>query len=227
MNTENSTEKGKPINLSQATVAAKISIDKNLVKKYDIYAKKAKLVSLVIFIMTISFIAMSGMLFSKGHWGFAIITVIFSLFGFFLTLMFRGISSGGAFESGLLVGGIITNISPLEMVVLANISNSENDEVQYACKKIKPINLPLHKIKLGERIPCAAMFGGVRDGIHLNFQPRPLSWATSDITEIKAELEKIDSSDWEFLELVKNKIPKLDDEQIALFDLDGKFMEIK
>lgn len=225
MNEDN--QKGKPLNFSQATLGSKITIEKKLIEKYDIYAAKAKKTSKFAIFMSFILTSLSIKLFLNGNWVIGIITIILALISLFLFFMFRGVAIGGAFESGLLVPGMIVNTNPIEIVVLANISNSEDEQKkQYACKKTK-VKLPLHQITLGEKVPCVAMFGGANNGIYTNFEPRPLVWACSSFEEITSEINRIDQSDWEYLDVVKNKVPKLEENQIALFNNNHEFTEVK
>lgn len=216
----------KSINFSVATRKAQFKADSELVKQFDmsvVAAGKRFKISLVIFILLL---ALTIYNFVTGHFWIGVISSIITIISVLITLVIRGLALGAVYESGLLVPAVITNTNPVEVTVLSDVSATD-DKSQLACKKIKLRTLPLHTISIGEKIPCVALFGGMSDGCYTNFDPRPLAWATANIEDITRNIGLIDNSEWDFLEIVKDKVPQMNSDQIAYFDENGNFQELK
>ncbi|PSL46358.1 uncharacterized protein DUF3239 [Chitinophaga niastensis] len=224
---ENIHEKGKPFNNSQAIIGARIDSQKELINRYDECASKSKLQSKISMATGLVLLGISINLFRTSHWIWGAIVLMVTLIVLYFFLLSRGLAAGAAYESGLLVPAILVSKHPLEIVVLANVAASESINEQYACKKITLQNLPLHIIALGEKVPCVAMFGGIRSDIYSNFEPRPLAWATDDYDAIQDEISRIREEDWLFLQAVKEKVPAMmKGNEIALFDSNHEFMRV-
>lgn len=225
-NQNESNEQGKPLMLSQATRGAKVSISQENISRYDTYAQKSRKKSHIALIIALLGIPFSIKLFMNGHWIIGVVSILITLIAIVAFFALRGMSLGIVYESGLLVPGVIVNVNPIQIVTLGNVSTSDDGSVTYACKKITTSELPLHQVQLNEKVPCAAMFGGPKNGIYTNFEPRPLSWATSDSGEITKNIDRIDDAEWQFLDSVKNDIPDMKDFQVALFTQDGAFDKV-
>lgn len=226
-------EKGQTrwLNISYATRNPDITIEESLYNAHDTYLPKLRKVSGIALAIALLFVVFTVILMSKGSWLLAIPLALVALIALFFSRASMAAGGGSAYKSGLLIPAEVTSTNPVQIVALANISNKDDDddeqsdetEVQWAAKRLNIPSLPLHEPAVGQRVPCAALFGGSSKGLHVAFEPRPLSWATSNIEEIKRNEEVITQEEWDFLQEIVDRVPEHEEDQIALFDHDGNF----
>lgn len=226
--TETNNSQTRWLNFSYATRNPDITIDETLYKQHDTYLPKLLKVSRVALAVAVVFAALTVKFFLDGSWLLAIPIGSAAIVALFFSSASVRAGGGTAYESELLIPAIITDTNPTQIIALANISSKDDEKsgsehVQWAAKRINLPSLPLHQHTVGQRVPCAAIFGGSRNDLRLAFEPRPLSWATSSIEEIKHNEGMIPQVEWDFLEKITNKVPDHAEDNIALFDHDGNF----
>lgn len=192
---------GAPYGFSQASRALNLCPDLARLKKYDIYLKANQKTYNILAVLSLLTVSGTVVAFSTGHWITGIIAAIVSVVLLFLWLLYRGLIKGGAYESGLLIPGMVSSVQPLELIALADMRSDETTYTtpQWGCKKIEPEALPLHTLQVGEKVPCVAMFGMAGNGLRNNFEPRPVSWATADNRNIEQAIRAIDEEEWALL----------------------------
>lgn len=193
--------KGTPYGCSQASRALNLCPDLVRLKKYDIYLKANTKTFNILALLSLLTVSGTVLTFGTGHWIVGIVAAIISLVLLFLLLLYRGLIKGGAYENGLLVPGMVSSVQPLELIALADMRSDETTYTapQWGCKKIEPEALPLHRLQVGEKVPCVAMFGMAGNGLRNNFEPRPVSWATADSRDIEQAIRAIDDEEWALL----------------------------
>lgn len=192
---------GASYGFSQASRALNLCPDLGRIKKYDIYFKANHKTYTILGVLSLLAVTGTLLAFGSGHWITGIIAVIVSVVMLFLLLLYRGLIKGGAYESGLLIPGMVSSVQPLELIALADMRSDETtyDTPQWGCKKIEPEELPLHTLQVGEKVPCVAMFGMSGKGLRNSFEPRPVSWATADNSNIEQAIHAIDEEEWALL----------------------------
>jgi hypothetical protein len=133
-----------------------------------------------------------------------------------------------AYESGLLVPAILVNNEPLELIAMADMRAEEDRDAVFGCVKIKVNTLPNHQIKVGEKVPCVALFGMANGGYRRNFEPRPVAWGYKDANVIRQAIESVavdgapDDTDfqdeWEMLHALVPKMATAQYNEIRFFD---------
>ncbi len=195
-------EKGKSVNLSNASRAMNKKPDGEQIKKFDESAKQTnKFRNKLIFALLV-IVGFSGYLFFTGHWIFASILAVISLLLLLFTL----------------------NINS----VLADMRSEEEQTLIWGCQKITLKNLPNHKIEIGEKIPCVSLFGMAINGYRRHFEPRPISWGFKNPDYLSQAVELITNnecpnftSEWEILEKLSNAMKDFDKEnEVVFFDED-------
>jgi len=133
-----------------------------------------------------------------------------------------------AYKTGTLVPAIVSSIEPIQVIALVNVAIDVDgcNSLQWAAKRIKIRNLPIHRLRLGERVVCTATGTDRLDGIYTNFNLFLLAWATSSIAEIRCNENMIPLEEWEFLSKIVPHVPKHWETQMALFDHDGSFARL-
>ena len=202
MDNQNETT-GKPLNFSQATRTSDITVDTAWMKQYD--EQRPQFMKLIwqrlVFGLVMGGTAVA--LYAYGHWIFGSVAALLALFALALVFLLHNASGGAAYTSGALVPAIVVRTAPIELLVLANVDCSEEEDAdlnaQWAYKRFSVKRLPVHQVELGERVPCIALFGGAQDGRWTRFDPRPLCWATSDAAAIRRNTARIDDSEWDML----------------------------
>lgn len=218
-------EKGKSVNLSNASRAMNKKPDGEQIKKFDESAKQtSKFRNKLIFTLLV-IVGFSGYLFFTGHWIFASILAVISLLLLLFTL---NINSETVYENGLIIPAIIVNTNPLKIIVLADMRSEEEQTLIWGCQKITLKNLPNHKIEIGEKIPCVSLFGMAINGYRRHFEPRPISWGFKNPDYLSQAVELITNnecpnftSEWEILEKLSNAMKDFDKEnEVVFFDED-------
>ena len=219
---------GKSVNLSVATRALNVTPDLKRVERYDEYPaelKKQKLKDLSLFLL---FAAPAATLVSKGFYWWSILPGLIAFWNLYWYIMHRNASPKTVYESGLLIPAIITDIKPLQIVAMANMSTSDDDaDVCWGVQRFSINELPLHNIKNGERVPCVAMFGGSAFAkVWSMFEVHPVCWATADISVLQEAIIAIneDEDEWKILETLAQKAAERDDVdfsgEVAYFNKD-------
>lgn len=107
------------------------------------------------------------------------------------------------FRYTLLTPGIITSISPVNVLVLAPLAKSKfaPDRGDALCY-LKNAKLPGHNLTIGERIPIASSFSGRSlDGNYwASFNPEPICWGVYDKEKIEESTLKLGNEEFETLE---------------------------
>lgn len=214
----------KILNFSVASSTVDIVPDKQRIKKYDLYYKGYIRFSLLHLFISVGTTYGLINLYLTNHYIWASLLVPVALiFLFFSYSMYNG-SKPQVYNQGLLVPAVITSTHPLEIVALANLESSNPDGVTWGCKRIDIKALPDHSIMIGERVPCIALFSSPSDGIYTFFEPRPLTWATSDKANILNALQQIEPEEWELLNSVAKRVNELKINSLAKIDKDQNFV---
>jgi hypothetical protein len=219
-------ERGENINFSVATRALHITPDLERLKKYDEYPAKVRKQKLKNLFWFMIFAAPTATLIAKGYPWWSIIPGILAGWNFLWFIAFRNASPKAVYEKGLLIGAIITNENPLQIVAMAEMQTAEDDPVCWGLKRLDVKELPLHKIKKGERVPCAAMFGGAMPFAALwsEFEAHPACWATGDAASLEKAKRAIDETEWQTLETLAQKAAECTDidfsKKVAYFNED-------
>lgn len=138
------------------------------------------------------------------------------------------------YEEGLLVGGMIINTKPLTLMALASLVAYDGGPDRYGCYKLVMRELEGAKGELYEKIPCSCFFRYESGYYHDAFQPHPLYWGTTNLSEIAYALDLVeresveDSQDtWGIIQRVAEQFPDLKDGQIVVLDENFQPMGIR
>lgn len=219
-------EEGESFNFSAAGRAANFEPDLARVRRYDPYLKKYKRISLLVLVAGLFAAAVATRLWITGHGGWSGLMVVLALLLFLGAYMLHQGAIGTVYSSGLLVPAVITSLKPLQLIALANMSRQE-DSVLYGLQRITLTELPLHSLQTGERVPCAAAFGGLEQESWGYFEARPLVWATADSAIIRTAAASISNEEWARLNQLISKLPTLEDDQTAFYRDDLTFIDVK
>ncbi|GHT32900.1 hypothetical protein FACS189434_05780 [Bacteroidia bacterium] len=209
-------EKGKSFNFSYATNALNITPDVERVKKYDNSPQKAKVQKRKNLLWAVLFIVPIALLIVKGHPFWAIIPAVPALLNLIWAFFTSNVTPQNIYKNGLLVGAIITNESPLQVTAVAEMQMSDDKPVCYGVKRFTLTELPEHNIRLGEKIPCAALFGTPLGfaGVYGEFEIHPASWATGDKSLINKAIEMIDDKEWAIINVLTKIVTERTDVDI-------------
>ena len=201
MDNQNETT-GKTFNFSQATRTSDIEVDAAWMKQHD--EQRPQFMKLIWQRLVPGFILLgvAAVLYVYGHWVYGSIAILAALSLLFFACLYYNAAGSAAYTSGALLPAIVVRTAPIELLALANVDCSEEDadlDAQWAYKRFSVKRLPVHRVELGERVPCIALFGGAQDGRWTRFDPRPLCWATSDAAAIRRNTARIDDSEWDML----------------------------
>ena len=221
MDNQNETTR-KTFNFSQATRTSDIEVDAAWMKQHD--EQLPKFMKLIWQRLVPGFILLgvAAVLYVYGHWVYGSIAILAALSLLFFAYLYYNAAGSAAYTSGALVPAIVVRTSPIELLALANVDCSKEDadlDAQWAYKRFSVERLPVHRVELGERVPCMALFGGAKDGRWTRFEPRPLCWATSDAAAIRRNIARIDDSEWDMLSHITDDTTAAD-EDIVLLDID-------
>lgn len=219
-------EKEKPFHFAKPNLTPNISVDRKHIKKYDQYHKGIRRRAHVSLIVLFVLLASTIYFYISGYWVWGIIFTVATSVVILLYYLLKKLIAGAVYKSGPLIPAVITNTEPLEVAVMARIVTRKELPLQYGCKRIHVKKLPLHNLEIGERVPCAAIFGGLQEGYYTSFEPHPLCWATSDKEQIESEVNRIAPKDWERLESLveRDGIPDMNNEKMAYYDENGALM---
>ena len=213
---------GKSFNLSQASRSTNVTPDLERLKKYDIYQEKSKKDKLRTLMWCLVFGGITATLISKGYVWWSILPGVIVLYNLFLLVMQLIASPSMAFSSGLLVPGLVVGVNPIKLLVLAEMQSGEDDPTCWGLKMLSLNDWPEAHPKIGDRVPCASLFGGSFKGVWMNMEPRPLIWGTGDPDVLSEALSSIEDHEWEVLDQLKDKAmaaPKIE-EDVMYFNED-------
>ena len=137
-------------------------------------------------------------------------------------------ASAAVYSGGLLILARTTSLEPLQLVALANMSSDDEDtDETYGIRQVTLKELPAHSLRIGERVFCAASFGGDYNGAWGHFEPRPLVWATDDPLLIMVSIAMIPEEEWTRLDQLMRQVPDIQDDQVAFYDAALTFIDAK
>jgi len=120
-----------------------------------------------------------------------------------------------AYESGLLVPGIITSLSPLQIMSFGELRNSLDVPPLYGVRKFNVNSLPNQQLNMGEKVPCVALFLGKNKSSYWeDFRPRPVCWGFEDPAAVSGAVQALseqneatpdEPGNWETLQLIVQK----------------------
>lgn len=129
-----------------------------------------------------------------------------------------------AYTEGALCPGMIINLNPLTIMVLATMNADDRHPNRFACFKLIVENLPDTRLALYEKLPASCMFDYNGGGYHYAVQPFPLCWATGDKQAIDAALAKIEQwnaehhDEFEAIKKAAEQFPNLKNKYMLLLD---------
>lgn len=237
-------EAGIPIHDTVAMRGSRIVADRKRVRKYDFHAAESRILCFGYLLTTVLLLGGAIWLYAAGHWIWGLLPSLISLLsGAMAIALYRAIVPN-PYESGALVPGIVTDPELREVVVLADVATVSLDDMlektaaeerpreQWACRRMRMKQLSPHQLKVGERVPCVALFGSPNEEKERYelFNPYPLAWATGDPEAIRREERRIDSREWDLLcrmaAVVIHHEPEIRENQLAFFDEACGLMDI-
>lgn len=233
-------EAGTPVHDSIATRGCRIKVDAKRLRRCDEHTASARR-SRNLYLVLLLFL-FGGMiwLFATGHWIWAVIPLFGAVYTGLLSRAYQLVVDVDPYASGLLVPGTVVDPVQGKIVVLANVDccDLENDlrqqrPAQWACRRICVKNLSPHQLKVGERVPCVALFGNPDETVqrYKFFNPYPLAWATADLEAINRDAERISQGEWNLLYclsgVVCNHQPEIREDQLALFNKNRELIGIE
>ncbi len=215
---------GDSLNLSQATRAANIDADLRRVMEYDPYPAQVKRDRRRQLFWLVIFLAATVVLVYFGFPWWSVIPGFLCLFKLFMWLALRNVKPLTVYKNGLLVPAVVTQTSPLQIMALSEMQTSEELPVCWGMKRFEIKALPGHELKVGERVPCAALFGGAMLAkVWSNIEAHPVCWGTGDRSVISRADEAIGEEEWNVLnELLPAalKHPKIEKGECVYFNDD-------
>lgn len=220
---------GKSVNLSSASRAINIEPDLDQLKMHDEYPGKRSPLFYFTLLLTIAAVCGTFELYKSESWVWGTLLLIVSLILAFLTKTYANpmLMKRIAYESGLLVPAIIINTTPLELIALADMRSSEELDPILGCIKVKVKTLPHHQIKVGEKVPCVALFGMAEKGYRRHFEPRPVAWGYRNANIIAQAIESITNdempdsdfqNEWEMLYALADQMKTAPNNEARFFD---------
>ena len=257
-------EQGKSFNFSSATRSANFRPDIDRIKQHDPYRQKYVRITRIVQGVGLLTAGFAVRLWTTGNGVWAVVVGILALLLLAVGYMIGRGANASIYESGLLIPGRIVALNPLQLVVMADMNNSVDDDDEhnvdhkdadeaenadnpntadktdnteeaaikngndlYGVRRVTLKDLPVHTLQIGERVPCAAGFGGSNLGGWGHFEPRPLVWATDDLTIITAAAAAIPDEEWARLDRLASELPQIEEEQVAFYDAELRFIEAK
>ncbi|AEF39263.1 DUF3239 domain-containing protein [Hoyosella subflava] len=102
-----------------------------------------------------------------------------------------------------LVPAVVTAVRPrgFTMMALVNLTRDRTREPRWALIPRRAQNLPGHRVKVGERVPCVAVTDASKMSQYWQrVQPVPIAWAARDEEVLKRAQRAISKSEWIVLE---------------------------
>ncbi len=172
--------------------------DPGRVRKFDIYSRAYRLTYHILAIISLFCVVAFVSAIMARHWITAGIIMVVTVLPVSLLFLYWRLMRRKTYEKGILVPGMVASLEPLTLIALADMRSEETryNTPQWGCKKIEPGNLPLHTLQVGEKVPCIAVFDVTDHDLRSNFEPRPVSWATADRSNIDQAVALIDPEEW-------------------------------
>ena len=244
-------EQGESFNFSSASRSANFRPDIDRIKQYDPYRQKYVRMTRIVYGIGLLTAGFAVRLWTTGNGVWAVVVGVLALLILAVGYMIGRGANASIYQSGLLIPARIVALNPLQVVALANMGNSDDEEESddddepknsnktvnrdkaqntgdlYGVRRVTLKALPLHTLQIGERVPCAAGFGGSNGDGWGHFEPRPLVWATDDLTIITASIAAIPDEEWARLDKLARELPEMEEDKVAFFDAELRFVEAK
>lgn len=233
-------EAGSPLSDSIATRSCRIEVDTERLCHCDLHAANARRSRNIYLALSLLLLGGAVSMFATGHWVWGAGGLLMAAFMGLLSRAHQLVLNINPYASGLLVPGTVVDPGKREIIVLANVDLSDLDgdpqqqrPAQWACRRICVKNLSPHQLKVGERVPCVALFGNPNETVHRYkfFNPYPLAWATADLEAINRDAERISQGEWNLLyclsSVMYNHQPEIRENQLALFDKNRKLITVE
>lgn len=221
-------EMGGFVNDSVATSAMNTAPDAARIRKYDTIKAPTNIMTGIIWCVSASIILGTAYLFMRGHWIIGLVGLPFSIFAALVSYYALDdiAVKEMAYKDGLLTPAIVVKIDPIELIAMANMRSSIDGDEIYGCQRLQVESLPLHTLRIGEKVPCASLFTGTRNGHHKAFNARPVCWGFDDAGVIEKAVESISADDdceffdsvWDMLSRVESQMSKQPFGKILFFD---------
>lgn len=219
---------GNVINNSFASSAMNMAPDADRIRKYDTIEAPTRFMLFAIWWVTALMVVGTVYLFIRGHWIIGLLGLPVSAFSALVSYyMIDNVTvKEMAYKDGLITPAIIVSTDPIELIAMANMRFSEDGDEVYGCKRIRVESLPLHTLRIGEKVPCASLFLGKRDGHYKVFNTRPVCWGFDDAGVIERAIESVsDDDDFEFFDNAREMLAHVESTminqpygEIVLFD---------
>ncbi|MCW4356045.1 DUF3239 domain-containing protein [Hoyosella sp. YIM 151337] len=101
-----------------------------------------------------------------------------------------------------LVPAVVSAVRPrgFTMLALVNLTRDRSQESRWALVPRRAQNLPGHRVKVGERVPCVAVTDASKMSPYWQrVQPVPIAWAARDEEVLKRAERAISDSEWKVL----------------------------
>lgn len=193
---------GEFLNQSVASRAVNIDPDMRKVRRYDTYHRRYKNLLKNWGLSGLAMLAAGIGLcwFQHPVWGGILIAL--SVPVLLIAARLPQTLKGDAYRNGLLIPGIVTNLSPLTLICAADVRTGD-DEVEagqpvWGVREVVVEELTVHTAQLGEQVPCVSLFGETDEegDYYTNFEPRPLAWGTDDARIIEQARQAIADDEW-------------------------------
>jgi hypothetical protein len=229
-------DSGKFLNASMATRAVNIKPDMRKVARLDTYHKSYRSLLIGWGLAGLALLAGGIVLWLLQHqvWGGFLIALALPVL--YTASRFPQTLKGDAYRNGLLIPGIITNLTPLTLTCLTDVRTDDEDDYQepedvaqnarggivWGVRQVVIHQLSVQPERLGEQVPCVSLFGETNDeGVfYTNFEPRPLAWGTDDAHVIEQARQAIEDAEWLLLPplALAYETSEKNDNGIAYFD---------
>lgn len=247
-------EDGESFNASQASSSPVIVPDLNRLKKYDIYIRKHAKIAFVSSIIALVLTSVAVYMWVSDYAVLAPISGLLSLLFLWFSRIVKRSVNGDAYETGHLMPAILVSVSPLELLVMADLRTSEETEETeetedtedaeekgdtndslgskdsegpiLGFKRMLLEELPCYSLQVGERVVCTGQFTSSDEEGWSDYKPRLLSWATADPTQLQAAKEAINEKEWQTLETAQRKMPAFDANKMAIYNASLELKEI-
>lgn len=213
---------GESMNFSQATRVANLDADSRLIRQYDQFQAKYVWLSRITYAIGLGLLGTSLWLWRSDHGIWATVAGLLGLAVGLVGYMLGQGAGSRPYKNGLLVPGIVTSEAPLTVAVLANMHKADenNEPVLWGVLKIEVQALPLHARRVGEQVPCAALFSGDNKGYWAQLEPRPLAWATASEQVIREAITQIGQDEWQALRRLAPTLAALSSDAVQYYRAD-------
>lgn len=221
-------DSGEYFNDSVATRAVNIDPDMAKVRRLDIYHRRYQQLFRWLSAIGTGLLLAGIALCFRHHPVWGGLLIVLALPVLYLALRLPQTLQGDAYKNGLLIPGIITSLSPLTLLCVADVRTNGDDELEetpgivWGAKQVVIKELTVQPERLGEQIPCVSLFGNTSlDGeVYVAYEPRPLAWGTDSAAIVEQARRAIDDEEWGLLPALAAAYASAEknDEDIAYFD---------